>query len=93
MNKGIRSVTLRRDVFFGMELFNFRGKNYQPSTIQNPELIRINKNHTKLNTSDTPLTRVLYVATLYFNRILNVQIKANRLINGFNISISKIRHR
>jgi hypothetical protein len=78
MFKGIRSVTLSKDVFFGMELFNFRGKIDQPSAIQNQEPILINKIYTKLNTFDTSLTRILYVATLYFNRILNVQIKANR---------------
>ena len=78
MIKGIRSVTLSKDVFFGMELFKFGGKNDQSSTIQNQERILINKIYTKLNTFDTSLTRILYVATLYFNRILNGQIKANR---------------
>ena len=38
----------------------------------------INKINTKLNTSETSLTRILQVVTLYFNRTLQVQTKARR---------------
>ena len=36
----------------------------------------VSNSNTELNTSDTSLTRIVFVATLYFNRILHLQIKA-----------------
>ena len=58
-----------------MRLFNLNEKNNQVIKIQNqkPILIKIN---TKLNTSDTSLKWTLNFATLYFNRISHLQIKA-----------------
>jgi len=59
-----------------MELLKLSAKNnqfgYNSQSISN-----INKQiNTKLNTPDITLTLILYVATLYFNRILHLQIKA-----------------
>jgi len=65
-----------------MELFNLREKIIKIVT-KNEQPLLINKINTKLNTTDTSLTRILYVATLYFNRILHVQIKAPRKTRKF----------
>jgi len=42
--------------------------------------------YAKFNTSDTTLTRILHVATLYFNRILHILFKGRRQLRNSNCS-------
>jgi hypothetical protein len=78
MIKGIGRVTLRTEIFIGTELMNMRGKKcsgeYNIKSVTNINI----QCYTKLNISHTSLTRILYVATLYLNRILHVHLKAPR---------------